>query len=227
MHPIAPSYDNTETVPDSVRTGGPMELPVKQPKWVVRRKRPRSPSGDAKPARTKRTRRTRNDHTDETSQTPQLVGSPPVDGTALNLPVSQPEISGPAHQKHARRPKGNDIAPFSSYPPSVQDMMNTLASRIMESGFPQRHELEPRLGDTQAAELMGFRPEAHWAGYGGLKGESMLTLMVDMSENGGFACMWCGHRDEGPKWKRTVAHIRECHFRFRPFLCDRVHKASW
>ncbi len=104
--------------------------------------------------------------------------------------------------------------------------MNTLASRIVDSGFPQRYELEPRLGDDQADKLMNF-PDADWVGYGGLKDESMLTLMVDMSDGGGFACMWCGHRDERPKWRRTVAHIRECHFRFRPFPCDKVHKATW
>lgn len=105
--------------------------------------------------------------------------------------------------------------------------MNTLGIRITEAGFPRRHELEPRLGDDQADELMNFRSEADWVGYGGDKGESMLTLMVDMSEDGGFACMWCEHRDETPKWKRTVAHIRECHFHFRPFPCDKKHKATW
>ena len=203
-----------------------MELPVKRPKRVVRRKRSRSPSGDAAPARTKRARRTRKGNPGATPQTPQLVGSPPVFGTDLNLPVSQPQVSCPPPQKHARRPRGND-APFSKFPPQVQDMMNRLAIRIIESGFPQRNELEPYLGDTQAAELMGFRPEAHWVGYGGQRGESMLTLMVDMSEDGGFACMWCGHRDSRPKWKRTVAHIREWHFRFRPFPCDKVHEANW
>ena len=104
--------------------------------------------------------------------------------------------------------------------------MSTLATRIGKSGLPQRHELEPRLGDAQAKELMSFRPEAHWVGYGE-EGESILTLMVDMSEDGGFACMWCDHRPDVPKWKRTVAHIREYHFCFRPFPCDKMHDASW
>ena len=203
-----------------------MELAVKQPKRVVRRKRSPSPSGDAAPARTKRARRTRKGNTGATPQIPQPVGSPPVVGTDLNPPVSQPQGLGPPLQKHARRSRRNDT-PFSNFPPQVQNMMNKLAVRIIESGFPQRNELEPRLEDTQAAELMSFRPEAYWVGYGGEKGESMLTLMVDMSEDGGFACMWCGHRDERPKWKRTVAHIRECHFRFRPFPCDKVHNTDW
>jgi hypothetical protein len=104
--------------------------------------------------------------------------------------------------------------------------MNMLATKITESDFPRRHELEPRLGDGGAVQLMSFRPEADWAGYGE-KGGSMLTLMVDMSEGGGFACMWCEHRPKVPKWKRTVAHIRESHFCFRPFPCDKKHDASW
>ena len=134
--------------------------------------------------------------------------------------------AGAAPQKHARRVKGNR-APFSERPPEVRDMMTTLATKIKESGFAQGHELEPRLGSGPAIELMSFRPEADWAGYGGEKGESVLTLMVDMSEDGGSACMWCGHRPDGMKWKRTVAHIRECHFHFRPFPCDKVHNAEW
>jgi len=104
--------------------------------------------------------------------------------------------------------------------------MSKLATRIMESGIPQRHELEPRLGTARAIELMSFQPEAHWLGYGE-KGESIFTLMVNMSEDGGFACMWCEHRPDIPKWKRTLAHIREHHFGFRPFPCDKVHDASW
>ena len=126
MDPIAPSHYNTELGPDSLMTGGPVELPVDQHKRVTRRKRSRSPSGDAGLARTKRTRRTRKDNTGAAFQTPQLVGSPPVDGTDLNPPVSQPEVSGPPPQKYARRPKQNDSAPFSRFSPQVQDMMNTL-----------------------------------------------------------------------------------------------------
>jgi hypothetical protein len=80
-------------------------------------------------------------------------------------------------------------------------------------------------GPPSRCELMSS--EADWAGFGGKKGESILTLMVDMSEERGFACMWCEYRPKEPKWKRTVAHIRECHFRFRPFPCDKVHKSTW
>lgn len=105
--------------------------------------------------------------------------------------------------------------------------MSTLATKIKESGCAQGHELEPRLGDGRAVQLMSFRSDADWAMYGGKKGESVLTLMVDMSEDGGAACMWCEHRPEKPKWKRTVGHIRETHFQFRPFPCDKVHNASW
>ncbi len=196
------------------------------PKRSLKRKRSPSPSGDVALPRTKRATRTKKGDTGATSQTSQLDGSPPVNGTDLNPPVSQPEVSGSPTQKYPRRPKGNDIAPFSSLPPRVQDMMNILASKIIDSGFIQRHEPEPRLGDDRANELMSFRPEADWVGYGE-KGSSVLTLMVDMSEDGGFACMWCGHRDATPKRMRAVAHIRERHFRWRPFPCDKVHKATW
>jgi len=146
--------------------------------------------------------------------------------TDLSPLESQPEGSDTAPQKHARRDKGNSSTPFSKRLPEVRDILNTLATKIIESGFAQGHELEPRLGDARAVELMSFRSETDWAGYGE-KGESVLTLMVDMSEDGGLACMWCEHRPDVPKWKRTVAHIRECHFHFRPFPCDKVHNASW
>ena len=136
------------------------------------------------------------------------------------------EVSGSPLAKRARRAKGNNTTPFSKFPPQVQDMMNKLATRIIESGLPQRHELEPRLGTALAIELMSFRPGVHWLSYGE-KGESILTLMVDMSEGGGFACMWCEHRPAMSKWKRTVAHIREHHLGFRPFPCDKVHDAAW
>ena len=104
--------------------------------------------------------------------------------------------------------------------------MNTLAAKIKEFGCPGRNELEPRLGESQADELLSFRPKTDWAEYGE-ECQSVLTLMVDMSQGGGFACMWCEHRPEVPKWKRTVAHIRERHFHFRPFPCNKVHNASW
>jgi hypothetical protein len=217
-----PSYDN----PDYLKTGGPVKPPINQPKRDFRRKRSRSPSGDAALTRPKRTRRTKKGDTGATSQTLQFVDSPPVDGTDLNPPIPQPEVSGLPLQKHARRPQGNSNVPFSGYPPHVQDMMGNLATTIIESGLLQRHELEPCLGDALAAELMSFRPEANWLGYGE-KGESILTLIVDMSEDGGFTCMWCGHRPDLPKWKRTVAHIREHHLSFRPFPCDKAHDAAW
>ena len=143
-------------------------------------------------------------------------------------PVGPPPGEEPAvsSQKHARQARGNTSAPFSHRPPEVRDIMRTLATRIQESGFAQGHELEPRLGDARANALMSFRSDADWAGYGKM-GESVLTLMVDMSADGGSACMWCEYRPETLKWKRTVAHIRETHFRFRPFPCNKVHKASW
>ena len=144
----------------------------------------------------------------------QPVGSPPGE---------EPEISA---QKHTRQDSGNTSTPFSKRPPEVRDIMSTLATKIQESGFAQGHDLEPRLGDALANTLMNFRSEADWAGYG-KKGESVLTLMVDMSKDGGSACMWCEQRPARSNWKRTVAHIRENHFHFRPFPCDKVHNASW
>ena len=144
----------------------------------------------------------------------QPVGSPPGE---------EPEVSA---QKHATQAWGNTSGPFSKRPPEVRDIMSTLATKIQESGFAQGDELEPCLGDARANALMSFRSEEDWAGYG-KKGESVLTLMVDMSENGGSACMWCEHRPKKPEWKRTVAHIRETHFHFRPFPCDKVHDESW
>jgi len=222
VDPIASSHDN----PNSLKTGGPTKPPINQPKRVFRRKGPRSPSGPVALTRPKRRRITKKGDTSAISQTPQSVDSPPIDGGDLDLPMSQPEVSGSLPQEIARRAKGNDGVPFSKLPPQVQRMMNRLAARIVESGLPQRNELEPRLGDAQATELMSFQPEALWLGYGE-KGESILTLMVNMCEDEGFACMWCEHRPVVSKWKRTVAHIREHHFGFRPFPCDKVHDASW
>ena len=194
----------------------PERPPLHQPDANFKRKRSRSPSGDAMNTRAKRPRRTRKCETGAATPS-QPVGSPPGE---------EPEVSGPAPQKYTRQAKRNSCAPFSERSPGVRGMMNTLATNIEESGFAQGHGLEPCLGDARANTLMSFRPEADWVGYG-KKGESVLTLMVDMSENGGFACMWCEHRPQKPKWKRTVAHIRETHFHFRPFPCDKVHRASW
>jgi len=205
-------------------TGEPVKPPVNRPDRGLRRKRPRSPSRAAAPTRPKRTRRTREDDIGAPSQTSNLVGLSHVGATDLNASVSQPEASGSTTQKHARKAKGG--APFSMFPPEVRDMLNTLATKIIETSIPRRHELEPRLGDDEAVKLMSFRPEEDWVGYGE-KGESIFTLMVDMSDEWGPSCMWCGHRPDLPKWKRTVAHIRECHFSFRPFPCDKLHDASW
>jgi hypothetical protein len=103
-------------------------------------------------------------------------------------------------------------------------MMNTLAARIKQHGYPTR--LEPCLGDTKADELMSFLPRANWAEYG-RTGQSVLTLMVDMREGGGFACMWCEHRPHVPELEETVDHIRERHFNLLPFSCGKVHSVCW
>ena len=116
--------------------------------------------------------------------------------------------------------------PFSKRPAKVQDMMKTLATRIEDHGYPARNILEPRLGESGADELMGFRPKADWAKFG-VEGQSVLTLMVDMSEGGGFACMWCEHQPAVPQWRSTVGHIRERHFHFRPFPCTGEHTGTW
>jgi len=50
-----------------------------------------------------------------------------------------------------------------------------------QTGLPQRHEFEPRLG---AVKLMSFPPEIDRVGYGE-KGASMFTLMVDISDEVG------------------------------------------
>ena len=214
--------------------GGPPRRAVQPQLSTPRRKRCRSPDETASPTNNKRKKRTKRAGLRASPGARALVGGH-EQHTQLHLPadpdvsaalVSQPEASTSGPRKHVRATKGDEAVPFSKRPARVQEMMKTLAEKIEEHGYPARNVLEPRLGESGANELMSFRPEKDWAKFG-VGGQSVLTLMVDMSEGGGFACMWCEHRPKLPKWKRTVAHIRERHFHFRPFSCTREHKASW
>jgi hypothetical protein len=96
---------------------------------------------------------------------------------------------------------------FSRLSSHIRDITKLLVTKILTSGFREHGELEPELGPLEADQLLSFWPVQDRTGYG-KECERVLAMMVDLSNDGGYACLLCGRKLEGAKWQGLLATLQ-------------------